>query len=366
MPPLPPPPENHPIVDAIYASYEAREAAQIGRGYLGGSAVGSPCGRALWYDFRHCGYEKFSGRMLALFDTGHRSEDQFVAELRAIGCEVHDADENGEQFAVSALGGHFKGHTDGAALGVPTAPKTWHLLEFKTYSARSFADLKRHGVEKAKPQHFAQMQVYMHLTGLTRALYLAKNKDDDARHAERIRYDAAAAGQLMERAERIIKAAEPPPRISENRDHYQCNWCHQQSLCHGHEEREIGPAVPSEVSCRNCVHSTPEMDTNHGRWSCGLHGKSLSRKEQAAACAGHLFLPGLVTFAEPTDYGDEKGVGQWVEYTGPDGTAWRQGRGDADYSSDELTKLPAELVGAGTVDAAKQVFDVTVEGVRHG
>ena len=55
------------------------------------------------------------------------------------------------------------------ALGLLEAPKTWHVVEFKTHSAKSFRELAAKGVAEAKPQHWAQMQVYMHLTGITRA-----------------------------------------------------------------------------------------------------------------------------------------------------------------------------------------------------
>ena len=99
---------------------------------------------------------------------------------------------------------------------MPEAPRTWHVIELKTHNARSFAELRTHGVQKAKPEHWAQMQVYMHLTGLTRALYLAVCKDTDALYAERVRIDHAEAERLIERAGRIIFATRPPARISED------------------------------------------------------------------------------------------------------------------------------------------------------
>jgi hypothetical protein len=39
--------------------------------------------------------------------------------------------------------GHFGGSMDAVALGIPEAPKTWHLCEFKTHNAKSFADLQK-------------------------------------------------------------------------------------------------------------------------------------------------------------------------------------------------------------------------------
>ena len=49
-------------------------------------------------------------------------------------------------------------------LGIPEAPKTWHVLEFKTHNSKSFAKLEKEGVQKSNPMHYAQMQVYMGCT----------------------------------------------------------------------------------------------------------------------------------------------------------------------------------------------------------
>lgn len=49
----------------------------------------------------------------------------------------------------------------------------WHVVEFKIHSAKSFAELVAKGVVLAKSQHAAQMQIYIHLAGIIRALYLA-------------------------------------------------------------------------------------------------------------------------------------------------------------------------------------------------
>ena len=54
--------------------------------------------------------------------------------------------ETGRQWRVEAHGGHFGGSLDGVALGLLEAPKTWHVLEFKTHSVKSFADLVAKGV----------------------------------------------------------------------------------------------------------------------------------------------------------------------------------------------------------------------------
>ena len=44
------------------------------------------------------------------------------------------------------------------------------------------------------------MQIYMHLTGITRALYVAVCKDTDALHLERIEADRPMAERLLAKA----------------------------------------------------------------------------------------------------------------------------------------------------------------------
>lgn len=296
-----------PTVDAIWASYEAAQESGY-RDHLGASGIGAECERSIWYSFRWTTRARHTGRLLRLLQTGHLAEARFVADLRRIGVTVYEVDEDGKQFQFRDATGHFGGSCDGVGIGFPEAPKAWHVCEFKTHSAKSFAGLVKDGVAKAKPMHLAQMQVYMHLAGIERAFYLAVNKDTDALYQERIRYDAEAALRLLAKAERIIGAAQPPARISADPAWFQCRFCDHAETCHGE-------AMP-ERHCRSCLHSTP---TEGGRWTCGRLSVDLAAEAQRLGCAAHLYIPGLVP-GEQTDAGED-----WVEYRMPDGTAWRDG-----------------------------------------
>ena len=227
-------PQESETVSRIYAWHKAMGDAEPQRGYLGASIIGHECMRYLWYCFRQCVGRQFEGRLYRLFETGDLAEERFTKELRAIGCEVHDVDPStGKQFEVSAWGGHFSGHMDGCALGIPEAPKAWHVLEFKTHNAKSFAKLQKEGVAKSKPMHQAQMQVYMGLTKMDRALYLAVNKDTDELYAERVKYDSTEFTRLMDRAGRIIMAQAPMPRITDRPDDFRCRFCDAKTICWG-------------------------------------------------------------------------------------------------------------------------------------
>ncbi|MBF0178166.1 MAG: oxidoreductase [Magnetococcales bacterium] len=301
---------NPPTVEAIFAAYESDNGDGF-RPHMGASLIGKECERALWLDFRWAVRSRFGGRMLRLFETGQQEENRLVRNLRRIGVTVLEVDpQTGRQWRVQACGGHFGGSLDAAAIGVIEAPKTWHVCEFKTHNAASFAELRKEGVQKSKPQHFAQMQIYMHLTGMTRALYLAVNKDTDDLYSERVQADEAEALKLLAKAGRIIHAAYPPVRISGDPDWYQCRMCNHHPLCHG--------SSWAERNCRTCLHATP---TDTGLWSCGPVERVMTIGEQKAGCTAHLYIPDLV----PGEQVDADTNGGWVEYRLRDGSLWRDG-----------------------------------------
>ena len=314
---LPEPPS--PTVAAIYDAYEA-DRRDDRRPHLGASQLGNDCERALWLGFRWATRAQHTGRLLRLFETGELEEARLIANLRRIGVTVLDLDPaTGRQWRVEALAGHLAGSMDGTAIGLIEAPKTWHLLEFKTHNAKSFKGLEK-GVQHSKPSHYDQMQLYMHLSGLTRALYLAKNKDTDELYQERIHYDEAAAIRLVEKARRIIFAARAPVRISEDPASYLCRFCDHLDLCHGREK------LP-EMSCRTCLHSTP---LEGGGWHCARWNMELSVDEQKAGCPHQLFHPDLVP-GEQIDAGAD-----FVEYRMSDGSIWRDGFSPVETPVDEV------------------------------
>lgn len=301
-----PRPESN-TVRAIYAAYEAANTHYDSLGISVGE-IGNPCDRALWYNFRWASHpEAITGRTLSIFRTGDRWEEVLVADLERIGVEVW-----GQQDRIRLAAGHIRGKCDGKAMGVPEAPKTEHLCEFKSSNDKGFKEIVKKGCKAAKPLHYGQVQIGMHAFGLTRALYLVVNKNDDARYAERIKYDADYCIRTIARAERIINAHEPPPRISEDPDWHECLFCRHHSVCH-----EV--AFP-RVTCRSCIHATPEM-SGDAHWSCARWSKPLGVAEQKAACPAHLHLPGLVP-GEQIDADEEL---ETITYKLRNGKTWVDG-----------------------------------------
>lgn len=197
---------------------------------------------------------------------------------------------------------------DGVGVGFPEAPKTWHLIEFKTHSLKSFTSLKKDGLQKSKPRHWAQMHTYMHLAGLERGMYLAVCKDNDEIYQERLHADPAEGIRLVARAGRIIAAERPPSRIAHTAEWHECRFCDHRPTC-------WEGALPAR-HCRSCMFSTPVAD---GAWHCAKHDKSLTLAEQRAGCPAQRMIPDLVA----GDQVDGAEDGAWIEYRMKDGTTWR-------------------------------------------
>lgn len=345
---LPDPVHEHTTSTAIVRWYEKRKESP--RPHLGASLIGRPCDRELWYTFRWATNKKFDGRLLRLFNTGHREESRFIEELKGIGAEIYDRDpETNTQHRFSAVRGHFGGSCDAIGRGLPEAPKTWAIIEFKTHNADSFKELKAKGVALAKREHYVQMQIYMGLAELERALYLAVNKNTDELHSEWIHFDKAVFDTYMARAEKIVDADVPPARLSEDPAWWQCKFCDHHAICHG--ERT------ANMNCRTCVHASP---VDAGEWGCQKQERLLPYDEQQLGCRDHLYIPPLIKYATPLDAGDN-----WIKYQHRDGVIFANVTEDCEetpedvqarFTSKELNITVAQFVSDPMTIGIKQDF----------
>ena len=268
-------------VEAVYAALE--QAAEDGfRPHLGFSVIGRECLRAVWYGWRWVTNDKHEGRVLRLFRRGKLEEEWLAKDLQAAGVTVVTEDGHGNQWTFSDLGGHFGGSMDGAVHGLREAPKTWHVLEVKTANAKRFAKLVKDGLQKAEPRHWAQVQLYMHYSGMERGYYCCVCKDDESIYAERVHYEQEAALTLRGRAEAVITLGHPPPRINESPAYHLCKWCEHRGVCHDR--------LPVLTNCRTCKHSEARLS---GGWHCRLRRLELSEEAQKAGCPEYSVLPEL-------------------------------------------------------------------------
>jgi hypothetical protein len=220
------------------------------------------------------------GRILRLFERGQREEASLAGYLRTCGVTVVDGPPEGGQFGFSDCSGHFGGSADGMLSGLEAiAPEVVldgpGLAEYKTHGEKSFIDLAGKledyrkyitnpklqfpgkGLLSSKPEHYVQMQVYMHYLGLKWGLYVAVCKNTDDLYMEIIYYKEELARQYVDRAGKIIFAQHPPAKITQDPSWWECKFCDFREICHyGH---------PPAKNCRSCIYAAPVED---GQWAC--------------------------------------------------------------------------------------------------
>jgi CRISPR/Cas system-associated exonuclease Cas4 (RecB family) len=261
--------KNH-IEDGI-EEWSVRTLSDEPRTHLGISEIGEPCSRKLWYKFRWVSFEKHDGRMLRLLKRGHREEEKYINYLKGIGCTVKRFTEDGKQFKVPGVLGHYGGSCDGIC-SIPWSDQSF-LLEFKTHNTKSFSYYVQNGLAKAKPMHIDQMHCYGWKLNLQYGIYFPENKNDDDIQVEVIKLDWLRAQQLERKAEEIINAKEPPAKISNNPSFFNCSYCHYKPICHF-------DAVPVR-NCRSCRMATA---VDNGEWLCGRYGQVIERSFIPKGC----------------------------------------------------------------------------------
>lgn len=337
-------PEPNNSIESMIDKYHESKA-EPPRPHMGCSQLGHPCDRWLWLSFRWAVLPEFSGRMLRVFRRGRSEEATIISDLRAIGIDVRHV---GCQQKRVDFGCHVSGSLDGIIeSGVPEAPKKRHVAEFKTHNAKSFNELQKDGVEKAKPEHYIQMQVYMHGTKIDRALYVAVCKDDDRIYSERVRYNKEVAEKAIERGKRLALDDHMPPPISTDPSWYQCKVCSAYEFCHKTK-------MTKQVNCRTCAHSTAKADST---WRCERYdADGIPVDFQREGCESHVLHPDLV----PYERRDSQN--QWEAVYVIDGVEVRNGEGDAHvYTSKEIIANPTMCaMGDAFVEQIRQEFGARI------
>jgi len=247
------------------------------RWHLGASLIGHKCKRYLWFVFRWCFKELHDGRQQRLFNRGHLEEKRFIEWLKEIGCQIWSEDENGKQFNITTIKGHFGGSLDAIMKLPPHYGINEPILgEFKTNgTGPGFAKLTMSGVAVEKPLHYAQMNVYGsdEKYSFNYAAYFNVCKNDDNLHLEVIKLDPKQGAEMRIKATEIIEAHIPPPRLSDVPTFYDCVYCPAKDVCHGNK--------PYIKNCRSCEQAHP---VDNGEWFCSLHNGVIPRDFVLQGC----------------------------------------------------------------------------------
>ena len=281
-------------VKAIYEHYES--IADENRPHLGFSLAGHSCDRYLAYSFLWVQKSSFEGRMLRLFDHGKVEETRIVADLKAIGVQIHDVHpETGKQIRfVDPECAHVSGSCDGMAYGLAELPNEWAIVEFKTHNQKSFDALVKEGLKVSKHQHWIQVQLYLLLSGFKRGMYFATNKNSDEIYTEVVERIDEAGEYYLERLRKIVLEPgwELPEKLSEDPANFNCKWCDFHGIC------QMGNPVAR--NCRTChsIEFTKEdavctflSKTLPGDY---INGSKLSESMQRTGCDEYVMHPKFV------------------------------------------------------------------------
>ena len=242
------------------------------RNHLGISIIGKKCSRDIWYSFRWVKLIQHDPRIRRLFQRGHNEEKNFQGFLLWAGFKLRGVDENGKQFRLSAVNGHYGGSTDDLAL-ISWMEDFPVVCEYKTHGDKSFNELKEKKLRLAKPQHYDQMCGYGAAFKIKHGLYCAVNKNTDEWYFEFVELDWNKAIELEKKATDIIYSQTPPAKINENPSYFECKYCDHKGICHDGEK--------IEKNCRSCENAAPIAN---GQWKCSVFNDTIPRSFIPIGC----------------------------------------------------------------------------------
>ena len=233
-------------------------AAEKPRRYLGCSAIGGACERAVQIEYALANAESrsagrdagctasanlFPARVRRIFERGHDVEDRAARWLRLARLLLVTEDPlTGGQFEVSFLDGKLLGHADGILAcwqGEGETPLQLPALwECKCLGHKYVTQARREHIRRSHPKYWYQMQLYMMGLRLERGLITCVDADTMEMYHELVPYDEGEAVKMLRRAERILQATDAGewlPRAETTSSAMVCRMCRVAKLCWGGE-----------------------------------------------------------------------------------------------------------------------------------
>lgn len=220
-------------VNAALDKAALTEQREDRRTYLGASGIGSECLRKVQYDWQ-CD-SVHPARTKRIFSRGHMFEEITVKAMAGAGFRM---ERGTPATGFSVADGLFKGHCDGIIMAGPEIEglKFPCLWEHKAIGASGWRKLEKDGIEKAYPQYYAQVQIYMAYLGLDEnpALFTAVNSDNCEILHIAVPFNAEAAQSWSDRAVTVIRATQAGEllgRITDKPTDWRCKMCSHKERC---------------------------------------------------------------------------------------------------------------------------------------
>ena len=255
--------DNKTISMIVSAMLESNKRTKLPRSYIGMSQIGHSCARYLWFYFRWAQKISLTARDQRIFDRGSLEEGRIIKYLTDVDLVVHDT-----QNEFIDLEGHLRGHNDGVLKNIPGHDASV-LSEFKTMAEKYFKVAIKKGLKEAYPLYFYQLILYLHYSGLKKALIICSNKNTEEYHVETISAQPDLAWDMINKAQDVINSEVPPKRLSENPKFFECNWCEFLDVCHYQKK--------FDKNCRTCMNVEPAPNY---KWHCKAKNEVLEIEDQ--------------------------------------------------------------------------------------
>lgn len=214
------------LIDGLF------DKPQEKRKYLGASAVGSVCKRKVQYYWltilERLPAKDFPPRVKRIFDRGYCYEAKMVEWMKELGF-VFETDEEKLQF--DDFDGIFRGHCDGVLLEGPEGIEYPVLWENKCMNDKGCLSIMEMGLKHAKPEYYAQIQIYMHYLKLSKCLFTAVNADTMAIVTEEIKYDSIYAYEIVDTVKHILDQTAINKFVEKTTNKYLCKFCDFKQDC---------------------------------------------------------------------------------------------------------------------------------------
>lgn len=228
------------INEAINAGLIAKRAKQERRTYVGASAIGHECERSIQFEYAGAPRESdFGPATLRRFDQGHVGEELARAWFQDAGFDLTQKNQRtGQRFRWTQLDDQASGEPDGVFIGGPPVFAYPAMWEHKYVGLKTFREIEKHGLKKARPGYWMQVQINMAYLDLTEhpTVFTVTAGDDGQQLHLLIEYDAEGAQMTSDKAVRIVKATQAGdllPRPFPSRDYFACKSCFFVARCWG-------------------------------------------------------------------------------------------------------------------------------------
>lgn len=204
-----------------------RDGTRPMRNKLHPSTIGM-CERRIVFDMIMVPKDEPDDRLLEVFDNGHAMHEKYQKKFRDMGILLEEE----MPLQKGAITGHADARIKVYSFHAPEGEEM--LVELKSAAEYSFKWMKEKNLPKA--EHRAQLQFYMHLSGITKGIILVENKDTQERWEYEMNYDEQYGNRLEQKANRCIdnayarKLPDIPKGYTPSA--YKCSLCDYNFYCH--------------------------------------------------------------------------------------------------------------------------------------